>query len=236
MPDEKLYPMNIYDATGKVKRDLDPKEIGKCSKAQQVVLFEVLKSLPIVEKSEADAYEAVKATRRATTALDRSRKAYEDAMPKVTFHDTWLTDVAKQPPKPVSDATKKAIADALVGVEKAEKHLGECQRTEHTTRQDERARRAEFAKHSIAFSAIDGIPKSVGDLIKQRGAVERGIALKNIADGYPSDYSVAQASTVGPSHLDQFKSGQGKGHSANRGYGRNSMRGATLAPKAPSER
>jgi hypothetical protein len=125
---ETLYPLSIYDALGKIRRDLDPSEIAKCSKGQQTILFPVLSSLEAAEKSETMHYECVKAVRRGVTALDHARKAYEKALPTRTFHMEWLETVAKQKPKPPSKETVKAIADALSTVEKAEASLAECLR------------------------------------------------------------------------------------------------------------
>jgi hypothetical protein len=228
--------MNVYDNLGKVRRDLDPSEISKCTDRQKTILFGMLASLEIAEKSESVHYEAVKATRRATTAIDKSRKAYETALPKRTFHDEWRETVAKLPATPITDEKKAAIAAALIEVEKAETHLAACQSAEITAKRDEKDKRAAFAKSAIAWSAIDGIPKNVGDLVKARGATERKIALANIAAGRPHDYGVGgqAVSTVGPSHLDRFKAAQAKGGSANFGYNRNAMRGAVVKP--PSAR
>ena len=78
---------------------------------------------------------------------------------------------------------------------------------------------------------MDGSPKNVGHLIKQRSATETKIKLDNIAKGMPADFAVGMASSVGPSFLDQFRAGQGKGHSADRGYNLNKMRGAQLPSK-----
>ena len=232
---DETYALNIYDEYAKISRNLDPSEIAKCSKSQQKILFALLASLDVAEKAEGLHYEDVKTTRRAVTALDRSRKAYEKAMPVRTFHDEWRETVAKMPPKVVTKETKKLIADALVEVDKAEAALAECQRAEIASNATEKDKRGTFAKALIAWSAVDGIAKNVGDLVKARGETDRRIAMENIAAGLPADYSVAQASTVGPSQLDRTKAASGRGHSANYGHNRNEMRGATLKPKLPSE-
>ena len=86
------------------------------------------------------------------------------------------------------------------------------------------------------WSKNDGRPKTTADLVKERAATETNIKLENLKNGLPADYVEHAASTVGDSHLDRFKSGQGKGGSANFGYNRNAMRGAVLQPKVPSER
>jgi hypothetical protein len=228
-----MYALNIYGPTGLPRTDIPDSEIAKLSGEQKSVFFAVMSSWSDATEAEAANNAAQSATRRAATALDKSRKKYEDAQPKRTFHDEWRETVARLPAKPVSDAAKKAIAAALVEVEKAEKHLAECHRTGYAAKQDEKDKRAAFAKNVIAWSAMDGIPKNVGDLIKARSATERKIAMDNIAKGLP-DYAVQAASTVGDSHLDRFKAGQAKGGSANYGYHLNRMRGATV--KVPSER
>lgn len=229
-----MYALNIYDARGLPRVDIPDAEIAKLSEKQKPVFFAVIASYSDATEAEAANNAAQSATRKAVTALDRSRKQYEGAQPKRTFHDEWRETVAKLPAKPVSDATKKAIATALAEVEKAEKHLAECHRAGHAAKQNEKDKRAAFANAVIAWSHVDGCAHNTADLVRARSAAESKIALENIARGLPPDYAVEQASTVGNSHLDRFKAGQGKGGSANFGYHRNAMRGAVV--KVPSER
>jgi hypothetical protein len=225
---EEIFPLSIYDQFGKINRNLDPAEIARCSKMQQKILFPVFASLEAAEAAESLHYEAQKATRRAVTALDRSRKAYEAELPQHTFHDEWLITIAKQKPKPVTEAKKKAIAVALTEVNKAEAFLAECQRSEIVLKADEKVMREAFARAVIAWSPVSGIAMNVADLVRARGATERGIAMKNIEAGLPHDHALAAASTVGPSPWDHLRKGSGKGHSANIGTNLNRMRGATI--------
>jgi hypothetical protein len=227
-----LYAMHVYDNLGKVRRDLEPSEIAKCTKQQRKILFEMLAALETAEQSEHVAYEARKTTGRATTAVGREQRAYEKVMPKKNFMDIWRTDVAGLAPIPISDEQKKATADALIEVEKAEAFLAACQRAEIAAKTDEKNKRAAFARAAIAWSHVDGCPHDVADLIRARAATERKIAMDNIAAGLPHDYAVAQASTVGPSRYDHMRKNMPRVHPSNPGH--HIIRGSQV--KLPSER
>jgi hypothetical protein len=230
-PGEKLYPLHTADALGRVRRDLDPLEIAKCSPMQKEKLFDMLGSLEIAEQSETVHYTCKKNTSKAETALGRSRKAFEAVSPKRTFHDEWRETVAKLPPVPVSDETKQAVADALVVIEQCEQHLASCQSAELAAKKDEHDKRATYARAAIEFSKWDGIAKDVASLVRARSATERRIAMANLEAGLPVDHGTGPVDTTGPSHLDRFRKGMGKGSSANRGYNMNRMRGATVPVK-----
>jgi hypothetical protein len=229
------YRLNVFDQYGGIRNDLDENEIAKCNLVQKDALMALLTAWADTQAEDTACLEVDKAARKAETALDKARKAYEVAQPVRTFHDEWKRTVAKIPepePEPDPEVTKK-IAAALKNVEKAEKHLAACHAAECPAKQLRKQKRAAFTEKLFIWATMDGAPKSVGNLIKERSKREAEIKMANIAKGLPHDYAVAQASTVGDSHLDRFKAGQGKGHSADQGYGRNAMRGATI--KLPTQ-
>jgi hypothetical protein len=134
-------------------------------------------------------------------------------------------------------AVIKRVAAALKVVQKAEQHLAECVAAEYPAKALRKEKRMAFSTALRHWSTLDGVPKSTGDLVGERSRVEIARKRENIANGMPADYAAHVASTVGPSHLDRFKAGQGKGGSANVGYNPNRMRGAQLQMmKPPSER
>jgi hypothetical protein len=140
-------------------------------------------------------------------------------------------------PRPEPDpAVMKKIASATKVIAAARTHLDTCIAAVNPARQARAQKRAIFADRLREWSKVDGSPKSVGDLIKERSRVEAEQKMANVAAGLDPNYVEHMASAVGNSHLDRFKAGQGKGGSANFGYNRNSLRGAQLPTKPPSER
>lgn len=137
-------------------------------------------------------------------------------------------------PEPEPDpAIAKKIAASIKAMEAAHDHLAKCEIAETEAMNVRKDKRQAFANALKEWSAVDGRPKSVGDLVKARAATEAAQTLENIKNGLPPDYAVAQASTVGDSHLDRFRAnsgGKGQVHanSVNHGYNRNAMRGAKL--------
>jgi hypothetical protein len=231
-----MYNLNIYGPTGLPRADIDENEIAKLSQEQQTAYFNVISSFTETTEADAAFVECEKAKRRAITDLKKKMDAHENSAPKRSFYDEWKKVVAKIPePAPDPEVAKK-VAASLRAVEKANDHLEACELAEKAARTVRNEKRQVFALAVMAWSRVDGCPKSTADLIRARSETERKIALENIANGLPPDFAVAQASTVGDSHIDRFKAGQGKGHSANFGYNRNAMRGAIVGqPKVPSE-
>jgi hypothetical protein len=231
-----MYNLNIYAADATIRTDIPDTEIAKLSKNQQTAYFDVMSSLSDTTEADAAVIAKEKARRAAISNLKRLMDGHEKIAPARTFYDEWKRTVAKIPePEPDPDTVKK-VAASLKTIEKANEHYEQCTLDEVAAKQVRAEKRQAFATAIIAWSRLDGLPKTVGDLIKARSETERKIAMDNIANGLPPDYAVAQASTVGGSHLDRFKAGQGKGGSVNVGYNPNRMRGAQLRMKPPSER
>jgi hypothetical protein len=230
-----MYALNIYSNTGLPRTDIPEGEIAKLSKEQQAAFFAVMTSFSDTTEAEAAFIEREKAKRRAMSDLKKKMEAHEKITPARTFYDEWKRSVAKMPePAPDPEIAKK-LAASLKSIEKAHAHLEQCERDEVTAKQVRKEKRQAFATALMIWSRLDGSPKSTADLVRARSETERRIAMDNVAAGFPPDYAVAQASTVGDSHLDRVRSGAGKGGSVNRGWNMNRMRGATLAPKVPSE-
>jgi len=231
-----MFHLNIFNSVGLPRTDIPDAEIAKLDKAGQLPAFMgIMKAYPDTLDSDAAYVVAEKAKRKAISDLKRLMYAHEKITPPRTFYDEWKKTVAKIPePAPDPEVTKK-VAASLKTIEKANAHLEQCELDLREARKVREEKRKAFALALMAWSRVDGKPKSVGDLIKARSATERKIAMENIAAGLPPDHAVA----VGPSHLDRFRAGQGKvaGHSANFGYHRNALRGANVfPPKVRSER
>lgn len=229
------YPLNIFDQFGNVSNNLSEAEIAKCSPAQQAVLFPLLTAWSETQEEDKRCNEVEANRRKAQTALDRTEKVLADVTPKWTAHQEWQKTVARmQMPEPDPAVIKKVKAAQKVR-DAAEEYLGQITAEVLPARAMRDQKRRAFTDLLREWSKNDGRPKTTADLVKERSATERKIAMDNIANGLPADYSVAQTSSVGDSHLDRFKAGSGKGGSANYGYNQNRLRGAQL-PKVPSER
>jgi len=231
------YRLNIFDAIGSVSKNIDEQEILKCNPEQLAVLFPLLDAYAD-SQAEDEACNAVEADKRkAETALGRAEKALAAVTPVWTAHDEWKKTVARLPvPEPDPIVVAK-VASATKAVEATQAHLDACIAATFPAKARRDQKRAALTDLMRQWSKIDGAPKSVGDLIKERAAVEAAQKMANIAGGMPVDYVEHVASTVGNSHLDRFKAGQARGGSANFGYHRNSLRGAQLPmQKLPSQR
>lgn len=230
------YALNIFDAYGSVSRNLSETEIAKCSPEQTAVLFPLLEAFADTQAQDELALQVEANERKAKTALDRAEKVLQSVTPVHTAFMEWERTVARKPvPEPDPAVTKKVKAATKVR-DAAQEYLAECVAELRPARALRDQKRIAFTDLLRAWSRVDGRAKNVGDLVKQRSETERKIAQANIDAGLPADYAVAQASTVGDSHLDRFKSGQGRGSSADRGFHLNRMRGAQLPPKLPAQR
>jgi hypothetical protein len=228
-----MYALNIFDTKGLPSMEIPDSEIAKLDAEQKAAFFQLMASYSETVEADAETIECEKAQRRAVTDLKRKMEAHEKLMPKHTFFDEWKRTIAKQPPaKPDPDLTKKLKA-SMANVDKAHEHLAGCERAIVVSKQVRQTKRKTFGLALIAWSKVDGTPKSTADLVKARAKTEQTQQLANIAAGLPPEYAEARQSTVGDSHLDRFKSGGGRGHSANFGYHRNKLRGAQL--RVPSE-
>jgi hypothetical protein len=223
------YRLNIFDQFGNPSKTLDQREIQKCSEAQLAVLFPTLDAWTETQTADAACAQAEADKRKADTALGKAEKALEDVTPKWTAHMEWQRTVAKMQMPEQDPAITKKIASATKARDAAQGHLANCIAAIFPAKQLRDEKRAIFADRLREWSKVDGSPKSVGDLIKERVRVENDQKLANIAAGLPVDYTVAAVSSVGDSHLDRFKAGGGVGHrgSINQGYNRSAMRGAT---------
>jgi hypothetical protein len=230
------YPLNIFDQYGNVSNNLSEAEIAKCSPAQQAVLFPLLAAWSDTQEEDKRCNEVEANKRKAQTALDRAQKVLQAVTPVRTFHQEWLVTVAKQPEPEPDPAVVKKVKAAQKVVDAAEGYLAECISAVLPAQAVRDQKRRVFTDLLREWSKNDGRPKTTADLVKERSATERKIAMDNIAAGLPPDHAVAQASSVGDSHLDRFKAGSGKGGSANFGYNQNRMRGAQLPQKLPSQR
>jgi hypothetical protein len=228
-----LYRLNIFDQFGNLSKNLGEAEIGKCSLEQQAILFPLLEAWTETQAADEYCVQVEADKRKAETALAKAERVLETITPKWTAHQEWQVTVAKMPrPEPDPTVTKK-INSATKVVVAARTHLDTCIAAVNPAKQARDEKRAIFADLLRKWSQVDGSAKSVGELIKERARVEAEQKMANVAKGLPPDYVEHMASTVGNSHLDRFKAGQGKGGSANFGYSRNSMRGATI--KLPSQ-
>jgi hypothetical protein len=236
---------NVFDNYGAVRTDLTEAELAQCTQEELGVLFPLFEAHINAKAAEDACAEGEANWRKATTALDRARKAYDDAQPRLTFHDVWKRDVARLPVAPPDPAVIKMVAAALKVVEAAEQYLAECETALAPARNSRHQAIAVYSQRVKEWAKLDNRPKNVGDLIKERSRVETAQKLKNIAEGLPADYVADSVSTVGPSALDRIRSGAGKGGSVNVGHNMNRMRGANvndiaraqvLAARVPSER
>jgi len=235
--------LNVFDAYGFIRSDLTDAELSSVIPSERKVLFSLLEAHNEVKATEEATVTGEADKRKAMTALDRAKAAYELAKPKWTAHDEWRRTVARLPQEPPDPAVEKKAASALKVVVAAEQHLAACVAAITPALTKRQEARAIYAKRLIEWSKLDTRPKNVGDLIKERSRVETAQKLKNIAEGLPADYVADSVSTVGPSHLDRVRSGAGKGGSINHGYSTNKMRGANVADiaamqarRVPSER
>jgi hypothetical protein len=220
--------INIFDKQAGVRKDISDSEIVKLTPEQQAAYVALVAALMDTEEADAALIASEKATRAAVTALKKKMEEYEALVPKRTFFDEWKRTVAKMPePEPDPEATKK-IKAKLKEVEKANAALEQCRAAEFPVRKLRAEKRQAFADALKHWSAVDGTPKTVGDLVKENAKREGERKLAALRGELDED--TRPASTVGPSHLDRVKAGGGRGHSANYGYNRNSLRSAQLRP------
>ncbi|SDI55249.1 MULTISPECIES: hypothetical protein [Bradyrhizobium] len=224
---------SIFDAQGLPRRDLDEKSIAKLSKPQQKALFAVQSTYLASDEAEVEFIATEKATRSAAQDLKKRMAEYEAVVPRRTFYDEWKVTVAKQPERTISSEKQAQIEAALQAVDHANVALEQRRAAEFPAKQRRKEARQAFANALRDWSLVDGRPKSVSDLVKENAKRESDRKLALIAAGLPPDHDAVQSS-VGDSHLDRVKASGGRGHSANFGYNRNSMRGATVKP--PSQR
>jgi hypothetical protein len=229
-----MYALNIFGVDALPRTDIPETEIAKLSPEQSAAFFALMTSYAATVEADIATREREKAKGRAETALKKQMAAYEAMAPKRTFFDEWKKTVAGIVEPPIDPDLKKKMKASMIRVDEAHAHLAECEKDINVSKKDRQAKRKVFTNALVEWSKLDGTPKNVGDLVRARHKTESEQQLANIAAGMPADYAAAQQSTVGPSHLDRFKSGQGKGHSVNQGYLQNKMRGATV--KVPSER
>ena len=230
------FPLNIFDAYGHVSNSLSESEIAKCSPAQQAILFPLLAAWSDTQEEDKRCQDVEANRRKAQTALDRAEKVLQDVTPQWSAHDEWKRTVARLPQAEPDPAVVKKVKAATKVRDAAGEYLGQCIAEVLPAQAVRDQKRRAFADLLRAWSKNDGRPKTTADLVKERSAVERKIAMDNIAAGLPADYAVAQTSTVGDSHLDRMRSGMGKGGSANFGHNPNRLRGAQLPQKLLSER
>ena len=234
-----MFHLNIFNNVGLPRTDIPDTAIAKLDKAAQLPAFmQVMTAYPDTLDADAAFIVAEKAKRAAISNLKRLMDAHEKIAPKRTFYDEWKKTVAKIPEPAPDPEIAKRVAASLKTIDKANAALEQSELDLREARKAREDKRKAFALAIMAWSRVDGKPHSVGDLIKARSATERKIAMDNIAAGLPPDHAVAEASTIGNSHWDRFRAGQGKvaGHSANLGYHRNALRGANISPKLPSDR
>jgi hypothetical protein len=223
-----LYRLNIFDQFGNPSKNLNEAEIGKCSSEQQAILFPLLEAWTATQTADEYCAQVEADKRKAETALNKAEKVLETVTPRWTAHQEWQVTVAKMPrPEPDPSVTKK-INSATKVIIAARTHLDMCVSAMDPAKQARDERHAIFAGLLRKWSKVDGSPKSVGELIKERARVEADQKMANVAKGLPLELDKQMTSKVGNSHLDRFKAGQGKGGSANFGYCKNLMRGAAV--------
>jgi hypothetical protein len=228
-----MFTDSIFDTHGLPRRDVSESEIALMSKPQQNAFFVLAETYVASEDGERDFIDAQKTKRRTASALKKLMDDHEKIIPARTFYDEWKKVVAHLPEPEPDPAIADRIAASLKAVEAAYKCLAQCEIAETKAMQVRKEKRQAFVKALKEWSAVDGRPKSVGDLLKARAEIEAQQKLANIAAGLPPDYVEQRQSTVGPSHLDHFKANTGgkdqvHANSANHGYHRNSMRGAAV--------
>jgi hypothetical protein len=229
-----MYHLNIFGKMGLPRLDIPESEIAKLSKEQSAAFFSVISTYSDTNEADNSAIASEKAKRAAISDLKRRMVAHETIIPPRTFYDEWKRTVAKMPEPEISADTKKKLAASLKGIERAHAYLAECESAEVVAKQVRKEKRQAFAVALMAWARVDGSPKTTADLVRARAKTEAAQQLANIAAGLDPNHAAHLQATVGDSHLDRFKAGQGGGHSVNQGYGRNKMRGATV--KVPSER
>lgn len=230
------YPLSIFDQFGNVSNSLEEEEIAKCTPEQTAVLFPLLAAWADTQEEDRRCLDVEANRRKAQTALDRAEKVLQSVTPVRTFHQEWLVTVAGQPEPEVDAAVVKKVKAATKVRDAAQEYLAQCISEVLPAQKVRDEKRRAFTDLLRAWSRVDGRAHNVGDLVKQRAATETRQKLENLKNGMPVDYVEHAASSVGPSHLDRFRSGQGKGGSANYGYNRNALRGAVIPLKLPSVR
>ena len=137
----------------------------------------------------------------------------------------------EQLPPPCDEVVEKVRAATEV-VEAAEKFLGICISEVEPAKIARRNARARYTSMLMEWSKVDSTPKNDGDLVKERIATETKIKLRQHQERVARRVRRRIRSRPWGRRTDQFRAGQGKGHSADRGYNLNKMRGAQL----PSEK
>jgi hypothetical protein len=237
----KILTESIFTSMGTVRTDLDKKDIAALSKVQRDILMVVLDTSVKSAEAEATASATEKAWRVAMREHDDRMKDHARIVPKWTAHDEWRRTVARLPTPPTPPELQAKIDAAVQAVEDAHALIGQRNAENITAKKARDEARKNFGNAVREWSKVDERPRTVGDLVKERAKAEQKAALQNIADGYGPEGAVSAAHNPGPNHIDHFMSGSGgrdqvHAHSVNRGYNRNKMRGAQLAPKLPSER
>lgn len=227
-----IYPLNIFDALGRVSNNLSESEIAKCSPEQQAILFPLLSAWTETQEEDVRCLEAEANKRKAQTASDRAEKVLISVTPVWSQYDEWKRTVARIPvPEPDPTILKKVAAARRV-VNAAAEYLAQCISEILPAQAVRDQKRRVFANLLREWSRNDGRPKDVGDLIKERVKTETAQKMANIKAGLDPNYIEHAASTVGPSHLDRMRSGMGMGGSADYGHNPNRNRGGTVARKS----
>jgi hypothetical protein len=191
-----MFTESIFDAQGIPRRDVSDKEIALMSKHQQSAFFAVAETFIKSEDGERDFIEAQKTTRRAHTVLKKLMEDHEKIVPARTFYEEWKRTVAHIPEPEPDPAIAKKVAASLKAMEAAHAHLAQCETAETKAMHARKEKRQAFVFALKEWSAVDGRPKSVGDLIKARAIVEAGEKLARVAEGLsPTPPKVPQGNT-----------------------------------------
>jgi hypothetical protein len=234
-----LYRLNIYDQNAQPRTDIPDSELDKLDKRVQLPRFlEVMKTWPDSVDADAALIVAEKEKRAAIADLARRQALHQQIVPARTFYDEWKRTVAKQPEPEQDQEITRRLEKSAKGIEAARLRVEQAEPEITVAKHRRNEKRLAFGAALRAWAEVDGSPKSVGDLVKERAMTETKQKLANIANGLPPDYAEQLQSSVGPSHLDRVKANGGAGHrgDCNYGHNRNAMRGAQLQRQLPSER
>jgi hypothetical protein len=229
------YAINIFDQFGGISENLDEKEIAKCSEEQKAVLFKLLDAWANTKAADKFHTDAVSAKNKAETALARAEKVLIAVTPVYTAHMAWQRSVGIPVAEPDAALIKK-IKAAEKARDGAQEVLALAITEVYPTQVARDEHRKNFVELLRDWQKVEGRPRSVADLVKERSRVETKQKLALIEQGLDPETSNAIVSNPGPSHLDRFRAGQGRGSSVNVGYHRNALRGYAPTPKLPSER
>jgi hypothetical protein len=226
--------MNVFDQHGRVRHDIDQREIEKLSPVQRDALLAMIDTALKAEAAEDGFRDAEVATGAAGRDAALKTTAFNQAVPQRTFLQEHRAAIRARQGLPPEEAViepkvlKRAEA-AAKAADAANATLEKCRADEITAKGYRGECRLAFATKAKVWSTVDGAPKTTADLVRinSKAEIERKRA---VADGrLPPD---AVDPVYHQEQIDRVMAGGARGSSADLGYRRQPGR----LPKLPSER